>query len=126
MENLFAYGTLLFPEIVLKITGKSFKGNPALLKDYERRQVKGCDYPAIINMHGSIVNGVLLENVDEKSIQLLAHFEGNEYEKRKVEVIVNNVKTTAVTFVWNENMVHLSKNDWDIKVFKQNSLKFYR
>jgi gamma-glutamylcyclotransferase (GGCT)/AIG2-like uncharacterized protein YtfP len=48
MQNIFVYGTLQSPEIIKKLTGKSFKNTPAVLEGYKRYWVKESDYPAVI------------------------------------------------------------------------------
>ena len=41
MKNFFVYGSLLFPEIVLTLTGKTFETAPATAENfYEKREIK--------------------------------------------------------------------------------------
>ena len=125
MQHLFIYGTLLFPELVEKLTGKRFYSIPAILKGYKRFAVKGCDYPAIIADIKFDVHGVLLLNVDEKSMGLLTYYEGRDYVKSKVEVISEKQNYDAVAFVWANDIAFLEDFDWNHKSFKENSLSFY-
>ena len=125
MENLFVYGTLQFPQIVKRLTGNVFKATPATLTGYKRCLVKGCDYPAVFKNAHSKVNGMLLENVDEISMQQILFFEGNEYEKIKVRVIAGDRTTDAFTFVWKNDVDLLEDTDWDQEEFEKESLQKY-
>lgn len=125
MQNLFVYGTLLFPEILNKITGREHHSVKAVLKDYRRFAVKDCDYPAIIEQKNGMVIGNLILNVDDVAMNLLSGFEGDEYVKREVEVLADNKKIKAVVFVWCDGRVKLSESDWDENFFRQNGIGNY-
>lgn len=125
MQNLFVYGTLLSTEITQKLTGKTFKTVPAILKDYKMYCVKDCDYPAIIREEGVETTGKILLNVDELDLRNLADFEGNEYELRKVKVLNNNKLEDALTFVWAEEKNRLENREWNFAEFQRDRLKFY-
>jgi len=125
MENVFVYGTLQFPEIVKRLTGKEFVSVPATLAGFKRCLVKGADYPAVFEKHGTLVKGKLLKNVDDNSMHQLTIFEGGEYEKRAVEVRCGDEMIKAITFVWREDKVLLEEKDWDKNHFENHSLKKY-
>lgn len=125
MKQLFVYGTLMFPEIREKLTGKVFKISPAVLPGYRRTKVKDADYPAIVKNPDSEVEGILLEDVDEQTIEILSFFEGDEYKTHHVEVFSGNRKIPALTFVWANREKLLPDEDWDITEFKVGSLKLY-
>lgn len=69
MTKLFVYGTLLFPEILKNLTGKSFRSIPATLYKYKHCKVTETDYPAIIKNENAKTEGMLLFDVDEKSMK---------------------------------------------------------
>ncbi len=125
MKQLFVYGTLMFPEIREKLTGKTFKTSPALLPGYRRTKVKDADYPAIVKNPDAEVEGILLEDVDEQTIEILSFFEGDEYKTQYVEVFSGNRKIPALTFVWATREKLLPDEDWDITEFEAGSLKLY-
>lgn len=70
------------------------------------------------------MEGFLIEDVDEKSMQILAFFEGEEYEKRKVPVFPKG-KLNATAFIWVGDNGLLEAKDWDKIEFKKRSLKYY-
>ncbi len=125
MQNLFVYGTLQFPAILKKITGRTFSIKPAVLNDFMRRAIKGCDYPAIISSTGKQINGLLIENVDDNSLNAIDYFEGDEYEKTMVKVIVNGNEIQALTYVWTADKNKLEDHDWDKDQFEKNFLNLY-
>ena len=125
MQHLFVYGSLLFPELVTALTGKSFGYMPAILNGFKRYRIKGCDYPAIVEESGAKVEGYLIENVDEKSLQILTFFEGEEYKKRQVVVSGSKERINTIIFVWVGKKELLEERDWDKFEFKQKSLKDY-
>jgi len=125
MQNIFVYGTLLSSEIMIKLTGKSFKTFAAVLPGYQLYCVKDCDYPAIIKKNEAETKGLMLENVDDVSLAVLSFFEGDEYEKKKVTVFVNGKPEAALAFVWTKENELLTDEGWDFPQFKKNKLQHY-
>ena len=127
--NLFVYGTLLFPEIVFAITGKNFKTKPAVLFDYKRLQVfnegSRLPYPAITKSIGDSVNGMILFDVDAKSMQSIISFEADEYDQQLITFQLDNTYLHAVTFVFKDDLKHRLKSDWDLEEFRKNHLGTY-
>lgn len=128
-QNIFAYGTLMLPEIVFALTKKNFVMKEGTLKDYRRykvndpnREQKG---PAIIKEEGYEVKGKVIFDVGDKTIKLLDKFEGRSYEKRKVLVSVDDNKIEAIMYLganFNKDFLY---GDWDLEEFKQKYLDFY-
>lgn len=125
MQQLFVYGSLLFPDLVTALTGKHFRSVPATLAGYRRFRVKDCDYPAMIETPGAKVEGQIIENVDEKSMHILSFFEGDEYAQQQVIVYLSDKKLQATTFVWTADLALLEDTDWDKDVFEKGALPFY-
>lgn len=125
MQNIFVYGTLQSPEIVKKLTGKSFKITPAVLPGYKLCCIKNCDYPAVIQHNDMETNGFVLENVDDLSIDIISYYEGDEYEKRQVTVNMNGKSKDVLTFVWVNENVFLENKDWNLQNFKRTRLDYY-
>lgn len=125
MQHIFVYGTLLSSEIVIKLTGKSFKTFAAVLPGYQLYRVKNYDYPAIIQNEGSVTKGLILRNADDSSLAVLSFYEGEEYEKKKVTVFVNGKPEIALTFVWTKEIEFLTDERWDFQEFEKNSLEHY-
>ncbi|WP_158865384.1 gamma-glutamylcyclotransferase family protein [Maribellus comscasis] len=125
MQHIFVYGSLLFPELVRKLTGKRFNSVPATVKGFKRFAVKGCDYPAIVPCNDCAVQGLLLLDVDEESVHVLTLYEGEEYSKKEVDVFAGELKYKAIAFVWESDLCYLEDFDWDQNAFRQQSLQNY-
>ena len=125
MSALFVYGTLCFPEIVEKLTGKSFHSEQAVLKGFQRKKVRNVDYPAIIKNDNSEVKGILIHDVDKNSMQMINFYEGNDYVIEEMEITTNNGFVKAKVFVWNSDYNELEDKDWNSKEFIKNSLNIY-
>lgn len=125
MQNLFVYGSLLFPYIMEGLTGRKFKTSEATLYGYKRHRVLGADYPAIIDTKDATVDGKLVFDVDPKSLALLTFFEGDEFSVREVKISLPNEEVTAFAFIWKTGLKYLDETDWDKTVFQQESLQYY-
>lgn len=125
MRDIFIYGTLQSPEIVKKLTGKSFKTSPAVLKGFKLYSVKESDYPAIIEQNDSETIGLVLENVDDLSLDIISFYEGDEYEIRKVTVLLHGKPEVALAFVWVKGYEFLENKDWDLDIFEESFLEHY-
>jgi len=125
MPDIFVYGTLKSPEIVKKLTGKLFKTSPAVLKGYKRYCVKECDYPAVIQQNDVETIGLVLENIDDLSLDIISFYEGDEYEKMQLTVNMNGKSTDVLTFVWVNGNELLDKKKWNLQKFEKTSLQYY-
>ncbi len=125
MSHVFVYGTLLFPEILNGLTGRTFPETEATLPGFKRMRVKYGDYPAVIQAEGGQVHGKLIPNVDARSLEMLRFYEGDDYECIEAFVHLENKKVKALVFVWNNNRDLLTEPDWSIKKFKNNFLSDY-
>lgn len=47
MQNVFAYGSLMFPEVMFKVTKGQYQSAKAVLRNYTRKQVKNQVYPGL-------------------------------------------------------------------------------
>lgn len=126
MMNVFVYGSLLFPEITKGLCGQKVKIEDAVLEGYKRYALKGADYPAIIPKKNSTVNGRVLLNLNEKTIELLAFYESDEYKISPVKVKTNSGILNAIVFVWIAGNEFFKDFDWNKEQFESESLEFYR
>ena len=86
-NQVFAYGTLMFPEVVEALLGRAFSSRPARLVGYARLALRERVYPAIVARDGASTDGVLYAGVDDASLSKLDEFEGETYERRTVQVL---------------------------------------
>lgn len=115
MASLFVYGTLIHPHILARVLAGTLRRPsledsstrrfshlrvvPALLPKYQLFRVKGQEYPALAlsdaaaeadgpQTPGAIVRGVVVSGLSDAELAALDLFEGEEYTRETVEVIV--------------------------------------
>jgi len=109
--------------------------HPAVLPGFSRRRVTLADYPGVIEQDGHVVRGTLATGLTEANIYRLDHFEGAEYERRKIKVRVQKQKgpgSDAVDADWAEveanvyvfnNPARLEAREWDYEEFRREKLR---
>jgi gamma-glutamylcyclotransferase (GGCT)/AIG2-like uncharacterized protein YtfP len=98
--HLFVYGTLMDPQRVEALTGKSFARVEATLVGFERL-TSDLGYPFILPKRGAVVHGILLLDVDPASLSHLDTYEaeGDLYVRQVVDVCVATASVRAMTYV---------------------------
>lgn len=84
--NLFAYGTLMWPDILEAVMGRRMAGRHAVLAGYTRLRVKGQHYPAAVPAPDESVEGTLYTGLTPKEFEALDRFEGREYDRIEVDI----------------------------------------
>lgn len=97
---VFVYGTLLWPEIQRRITGKIFPGQPATLLGYRRGLVRGQTYPSVEPAPDSSVPGLLLTGVDGPSLERLDAYEGSDYQRLRVQARDEGSQQMVPCWLW--------------------------
>lgn len=114
--KLFAYGTLMVPEVWGKLVPKHRSRRRALLSGYVRRRVRGEVYPgAVRGPAGSSVTGILYEGLEETDLEGVDRFEGGLYERTVASVEPEGGgEIRAYVYVIKEAFREcLSDEDWD-------------
>ncbi len=88
--NLFAYGTLMFPEIWHRVTGLTQHGLPATLGHHAACRIRGQPYPALVEEDGAVTAGILYTDVPRGAMARLDDFEGTFYDRVPVEVTLTD------------------------------------
>ena len=84
--NLFAYGTLMVPELIRSIIDRDLKSGRGRLNDFERRSVRNEIYPAVKPSLSNDVFGVIYYDLSLTEMNILDQYEGNMYERQTVSV----------------------------------------
>jgi len=125
-ERLFCYGTLMFAEVMQKVTGRCFTGEPAMLHDYARYCIDREVYPGLIAEAGAITTGVLYSGIDVASMAKLDDFEGDAYQRIKVNVQVNERPVSAAVYCMAPGQERLSnRQPWQAEAFVQRHMQSY-
>ncbi|MCP4660862.1 MAG: gamma-glutamylcyclotransferase [bacterium] len=116
--NLFAYGTLMDPEIFRTVCGGDCRSANGILQGYTRRKVIGEEYPGTVALDGCRVEGRVYFDVPRDGWNRLDAFEGPMYSRKRVPVVVAGGKVEAWVYVvrpgWSNR---LSEEDWSFESF---------
>jgi gamma-glutamylcyclotransferase (GGCT)/AIG2-like uncharacterized protein YtfP len=125
--NIFTYGTLMIPEVMVAVTTRKFRSIDAILKGYARFTVKGESYPGIVPATGAATEGIIYFDVDEWSLERLDAFEGDLYQRIQIQAETKEKEILkADTYVIKPKFrSNLSSLEWNIKEFAQKHLKTF-
>ncbi len=125
--HVFAYGTLLYPDVMEAVTGAQFASEEALLKGFARYQLRGRVYPGVVEAPGSATGGRLYRDVGALALELLDRFEGSLYERRAVQVTrADGTRVEAQAYVVPaRHRFHLAPQPWDPARFEREHLTPY-
>lgn len=123
--RLFCYGSLMFPEVLQRVTGGHFEGIPASLDDYGCYTVIGHAFPGIVRAAGAVTQGLVYAGIGDSFLRRIDRYEGDLYERLRVCVSdVEGRPLQAWTYVIpaaRRDM--LSKQAWDPQVFERDHLQ---
>lgn len=115
----FTYGSLMSEDIMSAVSGVRAARCGARLDGYCRHPVIGAAYPGIVAHAGHQVQGVLYLDLPASAWPRLDRFEGDEYERRIVEVnLADGTPQPAWTYIFRDELAsRLDKGDWDFERF---------
>lgn len=119
MSHCFTYGSLMCEDIMSAVSGAHSRCQPATLEGYARHPVRGETYPGIVAVPACAVAGVLYFGLPAAAWPRLDRFEGEEYERRQVEVaLADGRRVPAWTYVFRTACAHrLAEGEWDFARF---------
>lgn len=118
MADLFAYGTLQCPEVLGAVAGVVPSSRPALLRGHRRFRVRDACYPAVIADPTGEVFGTCFLDLPHQAWARLDAFEGSEYHRRTLPVLVDGVERAAEVYVLAPaHEAVLSDEGWDLASF---------
>eukprot|EP00834_Sanchytrium_tribonematis_P007383 NODE_659_length_4968_cov_0.490655.p1 type:complete len:774 gc:universal NODE_659_length_4968_cov_0.490655:2432-111(-) len=112
--KLFVYGTLLYDDVQISVTGRKLRGKSALLKNYNRYQVKRQSYPGIVYELGGVVEGQIIE-VTEEELLLIDDYEGIDYERQIVKVMSEYDMHFVESYVFTKKSELEGYWHWDLR-----------
>ncbi len=125
--RVFVYGTLMVPEIVRAVLAESFVGKAARLPGYARYRMRGVVYPGVVAAAESEVIGLLYEPVSAQHWRLLDAYEGEQYQRRVVQVQVGEAVVQAGCYVVApESFSLLTESPWDLEEFTRSHAARFR
>lgn len=108
------------------VTDKDLIPVAATLAGYQRFKFIDRTFPGIIKNDACSIEGALYKDIDEKILERLDQFESVMYERRLLDVQVDDqIEQAFVYVVKDEYRDCLSEEEWDLDEFKRKYLKFY-
>lgn len=126
--RLFAYGTLMFPEVWRRISIGEFPSRPAKLRGYSIYGVREAVFPAIVRTDGDcMVDGLLYEGLDEDTLFELDTYESSFYERVLVSVqTADGAEHECFAYVVPDSRRDMLTNEpWDVNKFQERHLETY-
>jgi gamma-glutamylcyclotransferase (GGCT)/AIG2-like uncharacterized protein YtfP len=125
--NIFTYGTLMIPKVMVAVTAREFRTMDAILRNYARFTVKDKSYPGIIPTAEAITEGIVYADVDEWSLERLDEFEGDLYRRTsvRVETKKGDVLNAETYVIKSKYRRCLSSKEWNLKEFAQKHLSVF-
>jgi gamma-glutamylcyclotransferase (GGCT)/AIG2-like uncharacterized protein YtfP len=115
---MFAYGTLLVPDIIARLLGRVPPSEEAVLFGYRRTLLRHEPFPAVFPQLGASVSGRCYRGLGPRDVELLDDYEGELYRRVTVEVVVGGRTEQTECYVIAPGSEHLlSERDWDLDAF---------
>jgi gamma-glutamylcyclotransferase (GGCT)/AIG2-like uncharacterized protein YtfP len=127
-EKLFVYGSLMDPDIFFEVSGIKSTFNEAILKDFRVVRVLNEVYPGIYACPGFQVFGRVWTSLNQKALQRLDQFEGNDYERRQVQITYASGESESVwVYRFKEAFKDkLSEESWNFEEFLLRGVEHFR
>jgi hypothetical protein len=131
--HVFTYGSLMFPAVWTRVVAGSYRSLPATLHGFRRQRVRGQDYPALEHAPAGpgTVEGVLYLEVNADDLAALDAFEGPDYRRIEVPLILGqppaDEPTAAATVVTADTYLFVAADkvepgDWDPAAFERDRM----
>lgn len=122
--NLFTYGSLMFPEVWLRVAGQPFPSQAGVLRDFAAWKVRGETYPGLAPHPHVETPGVVYLNVFPDALARLDAFEGPFYQRTAVNIaLADGESITAYAYVVAPaHRDSLEKIPWDAVEFESRHL----
>jgi gamma-glutamylcyclotransferase (GGCT)/AIG2-like uncharacterized protein YtfP len=115
--NVFTYGSLMFPQVWRRVVAGDYRALPATASGHARYAVSAETYPGMVAQSGSAVEGVLYLDVGPEDLAALDRFEGGDYRRDTIEVVLEDGSTlSAAAYIYIGD--RLSAAAWDPAAFE--------
>lgn len=84
--KLFCYGTLMVPAVWRAVVGRERPHEPACLKGYSCRRLRGACYPGLALSSGGRTPGLVYRGLNAADLQRLDRYEGAGYRRTRLAV----------------------------------------
>lgn len=116
--HIFTYGSLMFPEIWQRVVRGNCRSATATLPGFARYALADDTYPGMVAQAEASVEGVLYYDVAPQDLAALDAFEGNEYRREDVNVVIESGESViACTYIFLAEQ-RLSGLPWEPQAFE--------
>jgi gamma-glutamylcyclotransferase (GGCT)/AIG2-like uncharacterized protein YtfP len=118
--HVFAYGTLMFPEVWQAVTGGDFASISGSLRGYAAFRVQDAVFPGIVRADdGCVVKGVLYLDVGTSALARLDRFEDDFYVRETVTIeCTDGVRRKGEAYIVPDRNRHvLTEESWTRETF---------
>lgn len=116
--HIFTYGSLMFPEIWQRVVRGNYRSATATLPGFARYALADDTYPGMVAQAEAAVEGLLYYDVAPPDLAALDAFEGREYRREKVNVVIKSGETViACTYIFLAEQ-RLSGLPWEPQAFQ--------
>jgi gamma-glutamylcyclotransferase (GGCT)/AIG2-like uncharacterized protein YtfP len=126
--NLFAYGTLMFPEVWKRVVGDEYQQAPAQLSGMALYRAAGELFPVMVEGQPSdIAPGLVFFEIPAETWAKLDRYESKVYDRVEVAAEIPGgriVRAQAYQLPLRNRHV-ASAESWDAEVFRRDSLAQY-
>jgi len=129
--NVFAYGILMYEEVLFTLTGKHFSLEPATLHHHHRFGLVKEGFPelaVVLPKKNASVSGVVIRDVDSQTLRILDLFEDVDgiYARSPMSVTLASGKDmNAVIYLGTEKAKTIARGAWDEDEFIRLHYKRY-
>lgn len=130
-QNVFVYGSLMFPSVYEGVTGHDRQMMDAILFDHRRYAVcdpNGSSYPGMIPETGHSVTGKLLSDISEAELAALDRFEEIDrqlYNRVSVVISTDPGPIRALAYMAGSELRPYLRGEWDPQEFAETKLSAY-
>jgi gamma-glutamylcyclotransferase (GGCT)/AIG2-like uncharacterized protein YtfP len=113
--HVFAYGTLMFPEVWQAVIGRPFANVGGHVSGFATYRVRDAVYPGLLaTTNSDFVRGVVYWDVDSTVVERLDQFEDDFYRRETVPVHCDDGRLccAAAYVVPPENRIYLTDEPW--------------
>jgi gamma-glutamylcyclotransferase (GGCT)/AIG2-like uncharacterized protein YtfP len=127
--HLFAYGTLMFPDVWRRVVGRAFAAQRAILGGFSVRCVDLGAFPVMIRSDSieERVEGLVYFNIDDATRKRLDEYESALYERIDVYPVLDSGNAIACqAYVLSDGKRrHALTEHWDAAQFQRDELADY-
>lgn len=122
LSEVFVYGSLIYPQVWRRLVRGEHRGEPAVLQGWRRCALRDASYPGAVVDPAARIEGWLWHGVDAEDLLRLDAFEGAEYRRQAVDVIVDGSRVVRAEIYAFRDAQRLAPHDWDRAAFERGHL----